>query len=589
MNTATYTIESRAAVLVVDDNQANICALEDALSPLDVDIITATSGEQALSHLIRHTFALALIDVQMPGMDGYELAKLIHADKKTKHLPIIFITAINKDDTNIMQGYSTGAIDYLFKPVNTELLHAKTSIFLELHNNRQQLEKSNTELIEANNQLQHIAQVDALTQMPNRLNFEKLLNRTLTLSRRSNCSCALLFMDIDDFKSINDNYGHQFGDELLKVFAQVIQGVLRENDYAARLGGDEFAIILTEITNVSEAGSIAETILRLLTKKISVLGESITIRASIGIACYPFSGDNTTLLMRNADLAMYRAKANGRNTYAYFRKEHFIEHNQRTIIESALDSAIDNNEFYLAYQPIYHLNTGDIYGFEVLLRWTHPQMGSISPADFIPICEQSGKIKQVGAWVLKTAVSEYIQYCHDQMPNCKICVNLSPNQVIDNSYFSNLISIPQELGLSKNQLIYELTESSLMVQTQYANEILLDALVNSGITVSVDDFGTGFSSLSRLKKLPVRSLKIDASFVSDLENNDSDASIVKTIVSLGKSLSLYVVAEGVETEYQLNLLKTIGCDYAQGFLLSKPVTIDKLATIKQSLNDLDLQ
>ena len=416
----------------------------------------------------------------------------------------------------------------------------------------------------------HQANFDSLTGLANRSLFADRLSRSLELAKKSHTNMALLFVGLDNFKAVNETLGHSVGDQLLQEVARRLSANLTKSDTVARLGSDEFAVILSEKDNLRRAEDLADTLLTAISEPYSANGQEAFITASIGVSVYPQDGDNTEDLLRKADIAMYRAKENGRNVAQFFTLEMDIEAQQRRGLEQMLRRALANNEFSLNFQPIVDQH-GSVISAEALIRWPHPEKGIISPAQFIPLAEEKGLIIPIGEWVLhealKTAASW--QTLSDNPPS--VSVNLSSVQLKRQNIPALIKRLLCKTGLPAEKLTLEITESLLMSDDAETLE-QLERLRDMDINISIDDFGTGYSSLSYLKKFPISHLKIDRSFVQELPENDEDAALVKAIIAMSQSLNLRVIAEGVETQAQSDFLAALNCQYIQGYLNSKPLT-----------------
>ncbi|MDX1796382.1 MAG: EAL domain-containing protein [Hydrogenovibrio sp.] len=423
---------------------------------------------------------------------------------------------------------------------------------------------------ESEEKIQHLAHYDPLTELANREMLMDRLNGAIHNAERSKASLALLFIDLDNFKNVNDTLGHQVGDQLLIEVGQRVKSVLRAEDTLARQGGDEFIAVLPD-TGETGAAHVAEKVIQTISAELDLEPYSLFITPSIGIAIYPQDGLDADALLRNADTAMYQAKEDGRNAYRFFTPEMQAHSARMMRLESALRIALVNNQLSLHYQPQICAQTGEIVGMEALIRWYHPEMGQISPEEFIPVAEQSGQILTIGSWVLRTAVRQIKSWQEQGKPCYRVAVNLSAVQFRYEELPNQVMAILTEEDVSPALLELELTESVAMANPDAAVE-MMDKLAKQGIQLSIDDFGTGYSSLSYLKRFKVGKLKIDQSFVRDLTEDPDDQSIIIGIISLAKSLGLNTIAEGVETKAQLDFLKRQGCDEIQGFYYSKPLT-----------------
>lgn len=711
MSTQQATVGEQAKVLVVDDDPASVQALSALLEGLGPVVMTATSGVEALRQVLEHEFALILLDVKMPGLDGFETAALIRTRKRSYRTPIVFLTGKSAEDTYVFKGYEVGAVDYMVKPVVPEVLRSKVMIFVDLYKKnveityqREELRKAakasakrfydlvqgldaivwecdaveyqftfvsqqaesmlgyeiedwladknflskiihpddlqyamaaytktldlseGLEVVyrarraddtyiwvrdtvrvvrddhgqpsqlrgvmvdvsahkEAEHRLTQMAHYDALTGLPNRNLLEDRLRDIM--ARRAipgQGMSAVLFLDLDRFKFINDTLGHDVGDGLLRSVAKRLRGCVREHDMVARLGGDEFIAIVDRISSQDEAQAVAEKILGRLARPIIVAGEEIYVTCSIGVSVYPTDGSDAETLVKNADLAMYAAKEQGKNTYQFYREEMDREMRERQELEQALHQALQREEFVLHYQPKFDLRSGKISGCEALIRWRRPGVGLVKPKEFIPVLEETGLIVQVGEWALRSACEQInVWRSEDKVPP-KVSVNLSQLQLKQEGVFSRIERVVHETGVDPSLLELEVTESMVMENVDRVAAVLRQ-LGEMGVSITIDDFGTGHSSLSALKHLPIHGLKIDKSFVRDLPGED-DACIAMAIVSMAKSLGMQVIAEGIENRTQLELLREQGCDEGQGNFLcparaAKDFVCDMKAPIKR--------
>ena len=428
----------------------------------------------------------------------------------------------------------------------------------------------------AEEQIEFHAYHDVLTRLPNRKLFTDRLHQNLTHARRSGKSLAVMFVDLDHFKSINDTLGHTAGDELLLEMARRLRGCVREDDTVARLGGDEFTIILSELRHPEDAVTVAEKIIAAVQKPISILGMPIDVSASIGIALYPVDGNDPEALLRNADSAMYRAKESGRNTYQLCTDEMKGRALQRLSLETKLRRALQEGQLVLHYQPQISLSDDKVIGAEALLRWNDPERGLVYPGSFIPVAEESRLIVPIGDWVLRTACQQMRKWRESGLDVPRVSINLSPRQFQQQDLVDNVRRVLEETRLDAKALEIEITEGTAMANAEATIETL-HALRELGCSISIDDFGTGYSSLNYLKRFPITCVKVDGTFVRDLTRNEGDAAIVSAVIGIARSLKLRVIAEGVETEEQLTLLRQHQCDAAQGYYFSRPVPAEGLA------------
>ncbi len=427
---------------------------------------------------------------------------------------------------------------------------------------------------ESQNKLDHLAHHDPLTGLPNRLLFNDRLAQAILRFHRNEQQLAVLFIDLDRFKNINDTLGHHVGDELLKQIAYTLAATIRDGDTLARLGGDEFIIILEDIDGLYGAGMVAEKLMAVFEQPFMVANHELFLTCSIGISLCPTDGTDIHMLIRNADVAMYQAKAHGRNAYRFYAPEMACEGVERLRLDSLLRRSIDNNEIFLNFQPQVDIESGELIGVEALARWNHPELGLVPPIRFIPLAEDSGYINQLGKWVLWESCRQMIRWQKVGLYVPKIAVNLSVKQFERGSIVKVVSEILQETGLDPSRLQLEVTESVIMNNAD--GFAFINDLHAIGVGLAIDDFGTGYSSLAYLKQLPVQTLKIDRSFIKDISTDPNDEAIAIAIIQLGKSLNLTVIAEGVETQEQAGFLLKQGCNFAQGYFYSHPVLPDDL-------------
>lgn len=440
---------------------------------------------------------------------------------------------------------------------------------LERQRAQDEAQESSFQLQRALIEVQEMAHHDSLTQLPNRRQFELTLTRYIARAKHSLKKLALLSIDLDNFKIINDRLGHDIGDLLLVEIGKRLEVIVRMEDFISRLGGDEFAIILQD-SSVEEAEIVAEKLLRNLNEPVKIQGHDISISVSIGIACFPDMGSDYITLYKNADIAMYKAKEVGRNNYKYFDVSLGSQYKKRLEIENHIEFALEKGEFFLVYQPIYNLITKKIFGLEVLIRWQHPEYGLIFPEEFIFIAEEKGTIVPIGEWILEEACQQYLKWRREINLDCKLLVNISPRQLKDKDFFINAINIISTAGMPYGSLEFEITETALMGKQEETQEIL-KRVSDLGIKIAIDDFGTGYSSFNRLKSLPISALKIDKSFIQDIGAENNNDLIVKSIIALSKSLNLQAIAEGVEKKIQLDFLLENDCPEGQGYYFNHPL------------------
>lgn len=427
-----------------------------------------------------------------------------------------------------------------------------------------------TDFKESQQRLQYLVNYDNLTGLLNRNLFDDRLVNAIDHARRRDQRLAVMFIDLDDFKLVNDTLGHQAGDALLKVAADRLRVAVRSEDSVCRVGGDEFMILLTALEEPEQAARTASRILESMTPPIDVEGHNIVLTASIGIALYPDDGTDGPTLIRKADTAMFKAKEQGRNLYKYFTEEMNAEVYDRLVIEQYLRGAIEDDQLYLVFQPRVRMSDNAVVGLEALLRWRHPDMGLISPARFIPVAEATGLVLPIGQWVLRNVAACQKRWLEQGLPPTVVSVNLSPVQLRQHNIDEAIESIMLEFGLPPGLLEVEITEGAVMEEPEQAVSTLR-RLKETGISVAIDDFGVGYSSLSYLKRFPVDHLKIDQSFVRAMTEDDGNSALVLAVIMIAHSVGLNVVAEGVETRKQLDQLINMGCEEAQGYLFSRPI------------------
>ena len=429
------------------------------------------------------------------------------------------------------------------------------------------------------------ANYDALTGLPNRTLFMDRLAQSLPAMRRSETNLGLMFIDLDGFKLVNDTLGHNVGDQLLMEAAGRLQKCIRDGDTVARLGGDEFTIIMPNLADPRDAPLVAQRVLDALSKPFQLQGHESFISGSIGITVFPDDATDPNELIKNADAAMYRAKEQGKANYNFYTADLNEQVKERMVLKNGLSKALENGEFSLFYQPKLKTMTEEVTGVEALMRWNSPELGMVSPVRFIPILEETGLLVEVGEWALRTACMQHKAWLDEGLPPISVAVNLSARQLREDDFVPLFDKVLNEAGIGPEGLEVEITESMLMSDATRAVEAL-EEISAMGIQVSMDDFGTGYSSLSYIKRFPIDTIKIDRSFVSDIATNPDDAEIIKTIINMGQTLNRKIVAEGVETEEQLTILREYRCDEIQGYYFSPPLPAEEAtAFLKQSFKD----
>jgi diguanylate cyclase (GGDEF)-like protein/PAS domain S-box-containing protein len=714
--------ESELAILLVNDDPGALFALRTVLSDLDVAIVTAASGEQALLRLLKQDFCVILMDVKMAGLDGFETARLVRARPRSRTTPIIFLTSHRATDLDRERGYQVGASDYLFMPVAPELLKAKVQAFIDSAQTRplqrqgdvdrqslsQALERELERVTSLKDALraetsarQHAESVaecaeterlilehagdyvalldtsgswlyaspsyraefgaatqsgagyldivqaddrdrvraliehpprgeshwrlqyrvlgrseryfesdanlirspsgaasqlvlvsrditerkeieayvlhqsfhDSLTGLPNRLLLLDRMSQATAHRERLHAQVAVLFMDLDHFKEVNDSLGHAAGDRLLQDVTERLVACVREGDTVARIGGDEFVVMLVELRQLADAARVAEKIIAAVSAGCQIEGSELHVTPSIGLSIFPEDGADPDTLLRNADTAMYHAKRDGGARYCFFAPQMQEAASRRLALGSALQRAIRDGEFVMHYQPKVDAASGAICSFEALIRWPQADGEPIPPSVFIPIAEETGRIDPIGSWAIRQVAAELQRWRDLGFDNVPIAVNVSALQFRRENVARILEAALEPAGLRPALLEVELTESGVMNNPAQAIETL-HRIHTLGMTIAIDDFGTGYSSLAYLKRFPIDKLKIDASFVRDIATDPSDAAIVLAIITLAHVLDLTVIAEGVETPAQMAFLIEHGCDQLQGNYFSPAVSGD---------------
>ena len=550
-------------LLLVEDSEDDFILVQSHLEEVEMqnyEITWVTDHDQAIEAARADNFDLHIYDYHIGAETGLELLTQMRAERI--QAPVIILTG-QTDLAIDLEAIRSGASDYLHKDeISGPLLSRTINYALERRRNEQKLV--------------NLAELDSLTGLANRSIFMEYLRHAVARTDRQKNHVGLLFLDLDRFKTINDSLGHAAGDQLLVQVAERLTKSIRASDMVCRLGGDEFTVILEGVGRTEIAAHVAEKILAALAASFSIDGHDIYVNASIGIALYPGGHAGVDELVKNADMAMYRAKEKPGSHFEFHTDEMTERAHDRLAVERDLRYAIENDQLVLHYQPQLCLRTGDIIGVEALVRWIHPEKGMMAPDRFIPIAEETGLIVPLGAWVLRTACAQNMAWVESGLPERRVAVNLSAKQFQNHLLPDQVWDAISASGMDPAYLELELTEGHLAENAVDAAETL-SALKTLGVHVSIDDFGTGYSSLSHLKRFPVDALKIDRSFVTDLPGDLDDVAITKAILSIGKSLNMEVVAEGVENEEQLEFLRELGCDYVQGYFLSRPLPADELA------------
>ena len=548
----TQKYEERPVVVLADDDPSIRLMVRHVLESEDFDIIEASDGLEAIKAVEKHHPALILLDAVMPGIDGFTTCEQIK-EKGHTDIPVMMITGLD-DDASVERAYEVGAIDFITKPIKWAVLKHRV--------------KSVVAKVIAERKVQLLAYRDTLTSLPNRLLFADRLEQAVIRSERSRTSMALMLIDIDDFKLVNDSFGHDAGDKLIKAVGELISKSLRRADTIARLGGDEFAVIIEDINGPDDAISIADNLTTILEHNVRLDDQETYTSASIGIAVYPDDGKDARTLLKNADTAMFRAKENGRHCFQFYKPEMSVNAMERLDLENSLKAAFENDEFLIHYQPVIDIHKNEVVGVEALLRWQHPDKGMIQPADFVNIVEDCGLIVALGEWLIYSVCKQIKVWQDAGLENQNVSINLTPRQFKEQNLVALFTQAMDEHGIEATSLSVEVTERTLIDNIGEV-ESTLKKLRAMGMKILLDDFGTGYASLAYLKEFPVDVVKIDRAFVAGIPDNEEDSTIVDAIAGLTRGLKLALLAEGVENERQLDVLKSVGCQYAQGFFWSK--------------------
>jgi diguanylate cyclase (GGDEF)-like protein len=573
------TVETqKPRVLIIDDEEQIRNLLIDVLGN-SYQCSDAGSAEEALAALAKTTFDLVISDIDMGGMSGLELVPRVHSLSPDT---VVVMVSGNQDIEFAIKALRVGAFDYITKPI--DLRHVEASVERALnHANLLQEKRRYKEQIE-NLLQQRTAQVDWLnyydtvTRLPNRALFEDRVEQAVAIAKATGQSLGVLFISLDQFKKVNDSLGHAPGDVLLREFAERLKSCINKSDTVARFGNDEFALLRTQIEGTKDVIETIASLSQVLKFSFDLPGHELFATASVGVSLFPVDGEDCQTLLKNAGAALYKAKRSGGANYQFFTADMHELAASRLALESNLRRAIQNEEFLLHYQPRVSVDSLAITGVEALVRWQHPQLGLVSPSEFIPLAEDTGLIVPIGEWVLREACLQGRRWIEQGFAPIPIAVNISARQFYDRDLSQTVIRILEETGLSPKYLELELTESSIMQNAEFAAS-MLNRLKSMGINISIDDFGTGFSSLASLKRLPIDALKIDQSFVREATSDPDDAALVMAIITLSHNLRLKVVAEGVETEDQLRFLQLLRCDEIQGYFFSKPLPADSLVSL----------
>ncbi len=569
---AQHQAKSIIKILLVEDNRGDAILLKETFDQIDPKLYHLTQVERlqnAITILNQDQFDVVLLDLSLP--DSHGLNSITKLKAEAPKIPIVVLTGLD-DETQAALALEKGARDYLVKMrVDSTLLIRSIRYAIERH--------------QSEDRLQYLTHYDALTDLPNRQFFHHSLNDLIQHANLSQNLMAVLILDLDRFKVINDTLGHETGDQLLQSVANRLTRVIQKNDVTARIGGDEFTVILNGLNNLEEVSAIAQRILATLSKPIVIQGRELFVTTSMGISLYPTDGKDTETLIKKADIAMYRAKGLGRNNFQFYNYAMDTTSLEKLALENSLRKAIRQNQISIHYQPVLDLSQRRIVGMEALVRWQHPQYGLINPNRFIPLAEEIGLISSLGEWVLLNACKQNKQWQNAGFAPIQISVNFSARQFEHINLVNIIKNALNESELDPNYLVLEITESTLVRDIDFTVAILKE-LKRIGVHISIDDFGTGYSALSYLKKLPIDTIKIDESFIRDITTDPDDAAITTAIIAMAKSLNLEIIAEGVESIQQLEFLRSIGCHLIQGYISGKPAPANEITKLLQAKSNI---
>ncbi len=564
-------------VLIIDDEEQIRNLLIDVLGT-SYKCSDAGSAEEALAALAKSTFDLVISDIDMGGMSGLELVPRVHSLSPDT---VVVMVSGNQDIEFAIKALRVGAFDYITKPI--DLRHVEASVERALNHcnllkeKRRYKEQLENLLQQRTAEVHWLGNYDTVTQLPNRALFEDRVQQAVAIAKATGQSLGVLFIALDQFKKVNDSLGHGPGDMLLREFAERLKSCINKSDTVARFGNDEFALLRTQIDGTKDVIETIGSLSQVLKFSFDLPGHELFATASVGVSLYPVDGDDCQTLLKNAGAALYKAKRSGGANYQFFTADMHELAAGRLALESSLRRAIQNEEFLLHYQPRVSVDSLAITGVEALVRWQQPHR-LVPPSEFIPLAEDTGLIVPIGEWVLREACSQGRRWIEQGFAPIPIAVNISARQFHDRDLSQTVIRILEETDFPPKYLELELTESSIMQNAEFAAS-MLNRLKSMGVNISIDDFGTGFSSLASLKRLPIDALKIDQSFVREANSDPDDAALVMAIITLGHNLRLKVIAEGVETEDQLRFLQLLRCDEIQGYFYSKPLPGESLVSL----------
>ncbi len=556
-------IVRKPRVIIADDDMAVLLLLRHVLTGEGYEITEAHSGQEAITLCSSNQFDLAILDIVMPDTNGFDACRLIQSN--TEHAPPVLLITSLDDDISVDHAFSCGATEYITKPINWSVFKHRVKRIIDNHTKQARID--------------HLQNHHPLTGLPNRFLMLDRLDSAILRTQRSHNFLALIMIDINNFKLINETLGHDAGDRLLKSVAQRLGHAVRDTDTLAHTGGDEFYMIIENIRRIDDIVIITDNLSHILDHDIKLDNQELHVQASMGISLFPQDGHDINSLMRNADIALHQAKGN--SPYEFFSPHLGEQAHQRLRLENDLRTAIDKHQLILYYQPKYSINSQSIDSMEALVRWEHPDNGLIPPDDFISIAEETGLILPLGEWVIRNACEQFALWKQQGYPFSHISINVSPRQFKEQNLLQIFDDIFQRLSISPSCVELEITESVLL-NSEHAVIEKLNQLQSMGIRFALDDFGTGYASLTYLKRLPIDTLKIDRSFIDGIIHDNDDIAIVLAIIGLAKAMQKQLVAEGIETIEQYEKIRELGVDYGQGYYWSRAVDSDEFIKVLES-------
>ena len=558
-----------ARILVVDDSSVNVLLLERMLRVAGYSSVTTTTDPRAVRDLYRENrHDLILLDLLMPGMDGFQVMQGLKDVETEGYLPVLVLTA---QPGHKLRALQAGAKDFVTKPFE------QVEVLTRIHN----MLEVRLLLRESRNYGRLLEQYDQLTGLPNRTLYRKLLTRALDRSAARKRIVSVLFVAVDRFENVNDALGPEIGDALLRLVGDRLVGCIGPMDTAARIEGHEFGLIVaTSGGDPQTAGTVANKVRHALRRPLEVGGAEVAVTASIGIAVSPADSPDAETLMKYAGTALHEAIGAGRDTYRFYSADMNARALETLELENSLRNAVERHEFILHYQPKMRIDTGEWSGVEALLRWERPGLGLVLPSRFIPVLEETGLIVPVGTWVIETACRQIGEWAHSGIGRMRVAVNVSSKQFLRDGFVPDIARAIRKNDIAPESLDIEITESSLMSGSEEADNVLRE-LKALGVRIAIDDFGTGYSSLAYLQRFPIGTLKIDISFIRDVTTNPDVAAITVAIINMARSLKMKVIAEGVETQPQLEFLRRHACDEMQGYYCSRPLPAAELAKLRE--------